>query len=127
VGHRLHDLADRRHATDPVEIPFRPEPVENDRRIDPLPTVMKVEQMAKEDLVGFVGEILRAEDERDIVAGVRLEKDAAEHTTLGGRVDGPVPKVGGGRRSIAAVAGPTASAIPLAITPIRPTAFASLP
>ena len=116
VGHRLHDLCDRRHAADPFEIPLRSESVEDDRRVDPLAAVVEVEEVAEEDLVGLVGEILRPEHEGDVVAGVRLQKDAAEHAALGSEIDRTLAQIGRAG-PVAAVTRSPPPAVPLAVAP----------
>jgi hypothetical protein len=88
---------------------------------------VEVEEVAEEDLVGFVGEVLRAEDERDVVAGVRLEKDAAEHAALGGEIDGALAEVGRCAGPVAIVAGAAPPSVALAVAPlaVAPVATAS--
>ena len=127
VRHRLHDLTDGGHAADPFEVSLRSEPVENDRGVDPLAAVVEVEEVAEEDLVGFVGEVLRAEHERNVVAGVRLEKNAAEHAALSGEIDGALAEVGRRACPVAIVAGATPPSIALAVAPlaVAPVATAS--
>ena len=117
VGHRLHDLRNRRHAADPFEIPLRSEPVEDDRRVDPLAAVVEVEKVAEEDLVRLVGEILWPEHEGDVVAGIRLQKDAAEHAALGSEIDRALAQIGDRAGPVAAVTGSPSPAVPLAVAP----------
>jgi hypothetical protein len=123
----LHDLTDGGHTSDPFEVSLRSEPVENDRGVDPLAAVVELEEVAEEDLVGFVGEVLRAEHERDVVAGVRLEKNAAEHAALSGEIDGALAEVGRRACPVAIVAGATPPSIALAVAPVAvaPIATAS--
>jgi hypothetical protein len=66
-----------------IEIPLRAQPVDHDRDIDPLARVVEFEQVAVEHLMGFVGKVLRPDEEGDVVADVGLQQDAAEHRPFG--------------------------------------------
>ena len=115
---RLHDLADSRHAADPLEIPLRTEAIEDDRGVDPLAAVVEVEEVTEEHLMGFVGEVLGAEDERDVVADVRLEEEAAEDASLGGQVEGALAEIDRAGAAVAAITGSLPGAVSLAVTPV---------
>jgi hypothetical protein len=44
---------------------------------------VEIEQVAVEHLMGFVGKVLRPDDEGDVVADIGLQQDAAEHRPFG--------------------------------------------
>ena len=59
MGHRLHDVGEAGCPPDALEIPLRSQSLDNDRGVDPLAGIVEVQQMAVEQLVRLVGEILR--------------------------------------------------------------------
>ena len=113
VGDGLYHVGEGRRAADSFEVALSFEPLDDDGRVDPLSRIVKVEQVPIEELVRLVGEILRPHDQRDVVAHVGLEQNAAEHGPFGVDVGRPFSRVEQRRCDRLAVA----------ITP-RPTSFA---
>jgi hypothetical protein len=93
VRHRFDRLGQGSGAPDTLEVAFGAEHVENDRGVDPLPGVVQFEEVPVEKLMGFVGEVLGPYDQRDVVADVGLEQDAAQHGPLGIDIGGPFPRL----------------------------------
>ena len=83
MRHRLHDIGEGPRPADPLEIALAAQLFEDDRHVDPLAPLVQLQEIAVEELIRLVREILRSHDERHVVADVRLEQDAAEHRPLG--------------------------------------------
>ena len=89
----LHNVGESRCAADPFEVALGLEPLDDNGGVDSLPGVVKVEEVTIKKLVRLVGEILRPHDQRDVVAHVGLEQNAAEHGPFGVDVGRPVSRV----------------------------------
>ncbi len=106
MRHRLDDVGDHARPADPLEVALGLQPLDDDRGVDSLAGVMQVEEVAVERLQRLVREILGPDHKRDVVADVRLEKDAAEHSTLGVHVGRAVTPFGSVRRRAEAPVSP---------------------
>ena len=116
VRNRLDDLGEGFRSTDPIQIAFGPQPLQDDRGIDPLAGVVEILQVLEKQPMSVVVEIVAANKKGHVVADVWLEEHAAKHRPLGFCADWLLAEKGKLRfLGISIPPPPTASAISVGV------------
>ena len=83
MRHCLQEFGDGGHTPNAFEVALGPQPFEYDRGVYALSRIVQLQQVAVEHLMRLVGEVVGFDNERDVVADIGLEQNAAKHRTFG--------------------------------------------